>query len=160
MPRIILETRIKAKKEIVFDLSRSIDLHKISAKNTNEKAIDGVTEGLIRLNEFVTWQAKHFGFYQKLTSKITQFDYPNKFTDEMVRGAFKCFKHQHLFSERNGETIMKDIFDYTSPFGILGKLVDFILLKRYLKSFLQKRNIIIKRYAETDAWKKILIANT
>jgi hypothetical protein len=46
MPTIIIETIIKTDKQIVFDLSRSIDLHKISTKETNEEAIAGVTSGL------------------------------------------------------------------------------------------------------------------
>jgi len=40
MPKIELKTEIKAKKDIVFDLSRSIDLHKISTEHTNEDAIE------------------------------------------------------------------------------------------------------------------------
>jgi len=68
MPKIELKTEIKAEKEIVFDLSRSIDLHKISIEHTNEEAIAGRTSGLIGMNETVTWRAKHFGIYQKLTS--------------------------------------------------------------------------------------------
>ena len=88
MPRIVLRTEIKADKEIVFDLSRSIDLHKISTENTNETAIAIKTSGLIGLNESVTWRAKHFGIYQKLTSKLTEYDRPNYFADEMVKGGF------------------------------------------------------------------------
>ena len=97
MPKIELHTFINADKKIVFDLSRSIDLHKISTKHTNEEAIAGVTSGLIGLNETVTWKAKHFGIYQLLTSKITEFESPNYFTDEMENGAFKWFRHQHIF---------------------------------------------------------------
>ncbi|EAR12565.1 hypothetical protein PI23P_08065 [Polaribacter irgensii 23-P] len=47
MPRIEIRTKIKSKKEIVFDLSRSIDLHKISTEQTNEQAIAGKISGLI-----------------------------------------------------------------------------------------------------------------
>ncbi|MEH6514179.1 hypothetical protein [Maribacter arcticus] len=47
MPRIELRTEINAPKEIVFDLSRSIDLHKISTEHTKEEAISGKTSGLI-----------------------------------------------------------------------------------------------------------------
>jgi hypothetical protein len=54
MPRIELKTEVEANMEIVFDLSRSIDLHKISMGNTNEKAIAGKTSGLIELDESVT----------------------------------------------------------------------------------------------------------
>ena len=41
MPRILLRTEIKANREIVFDLSRSIDMHRISTQHTNETAIAG-----------------------------------------------------------------------------------------------------------------------
>lgn len=47
MPTIQLETIIDADIKICFDLSRSIDLHQISTAKTNEKAIAGVTAGLI-----------------------------------------------------------------------------------------------------------------
>ncbi|MFX8875810.1 hypothetical protein ABTM97_19785, partial [Acinetobacter baumannii] len=77
--------------EKCFDLARSIDLHQISTAETNEKAIAGKTNGLINLNETVTWEATHFGIRQKLTSKITKFDRPYHFRDEQVKGAFKCF---------------------------------------------------------------------
>jgi len=156
MPIIELKTLIKADKRIVFDLSRSIDLHKISTKQTNEEAIDGITSGLIRLNEFVTWRAKHLGFYQKLTTKITEFDSPKYFVDEMTKGAFKRFKHQHIFNGFDDKTEMIDIFDYESPFGFLGKIVDEIFLKKYMTDLLQKRNQSIKEFAESNKWHTVL----
>lgn len=156
MPRIELRTEIKADKEIVFDLSRSIDLHKISTEHTNETAIAGKISGLIGLNESVTWRAKHFGIYQKLTSKITEFERPNYFADEMVSGAFSEFKHEHHFEKLNGGTLMTDYFDYKSPLGILGKLADKIFLEKYITNLLKERNRIVKEFAETDKWKQIL----
>jgi|SRR5690554_155230 len=155
MPTIELQTEIKADKKVVFDLSRSIDLHKISTEQTNEQAIAGKTSGLIGLNESVTWRAKHFGIYQNLTSKITEFDCPNHFTDEMVKGAFKAFKHEHYFTELNGRTLMTDIFYYKSPFGILGKLADKLFLEKYMTDLLIERNKIIKEFAETEKWREL-----
>lgn len=156
MPIIKLETKIDADKTIVFDLSRSIDLHKISTEQTRETAISGKTSGLIELNESVTWRAKHFGIYQNLTSKITEFDRPNSFTDEMVNGAFKEFKHEHHFADLNSGTLMTDIFDYQAPFGIFGRLADKLFLKKYMMALLIERNRIVKEYAETDKWKEII----
>jgi hypothetical protein len=86
MPIIKLTTEINSTLEICFDLSRSIDLHKISTSKTNEEAIEGKTKGLINLNETVTWKATHFGVRQKLTSKITAFDRPYYFVDEQTKG--------------------------------------------------------------------------
>lgn len=156
MPKIELQTEIKADRKVVFDLSRSIDLHKISTEQTNEQAIAGKTSGLIGMNESVTWRAKHFGIYQNLTSKITEFDRPKYFADEMVSGAFKGFKHEHHFAESNGGTLMTDIFDYKLPFGILGKLADKLFLEKYMTELLTERNRIVKEFAESKKWKEII----
>lgn len=156
MPRIKLQIEISADRTIVFDLSRSIDLHKVSTQQTNEEAIAGKTSGLIGMNESVTWKAKHFGVYQKLTSKITEFDYPKYFVDEMVKGAFKEFKHEHHFAELNGGTLMTDVFNYTSPLGVLGRIADQLFLKSYMTELLTKRNRIVKEFAESEKWKGIL----
>ncbi|PTS99903.1 cell division protein [Pedobacter sp. HMWF019] len=149
MPVIRLETIIKADRGIVFDLARSIDLHQISTAHTNERAIAGKTSGLIELNESVTWEAKHFGIVQHLTSKITAMEYPNYFVDEMVSGAFKSFKHEHLFEQKGEGTLMVDIFNYTSPMGMLGKVADRLFLRKYMVNLLLIRNKVIKEHAET-----------
>ncbi|WP_417612883.1 SRPBCC family protein [Owenweeksia hongkongensis] len=156
MPRIELKTEIKARKEIVFDLSRSIDLHKISTEQTDETAIAGRTSGLIELNEFVTWRAKHFGVYQDLTSHITEFNHPNYFVDEMKQGIFKKFRHEHHFSISGEITIMIDIFEYESPLGFLGQIADKLFLKKYMVKLLEKRNQTIKDFAESGKWKKVI----
>jgi len=98
MPHIHLEIQINAPIDRCFDLARSIDLHKLSTGNTQEEAIAGITSGLIGLNETVTWRAKHFGVWQKLSSKITEYERPNFFVDEMLEGAFKSIYHKHTFT--------------------------------------------------------------
>ena len=156
MPKIELTTEINSTIDICFDLSRSIDLHKISTARTNEKAINGKISGLIELNEFVTWQATHFGINQKLTSIITAFDRPNYFKDEQKVGAFKSFCHEHKFEEMGSKTIMTDVFEFQSPYGIFGKIFNSLVLTKYMRNFLIERNNMIKEYAETDKWKIIL----
>ncbi|WP_447768451.1 SRPBCC family protein [Sphingobacterium faecium] len=155
MPKIEITTEINAPIELCFDLARSIDLHKISALNTHEKAIDGKTEGLIGLNEYVTWQATHFGIKQKLTSRISTFERPYYFVDEQVKGIFKSLYHEHIFEQVGDQVIMKDIFDFQSPLGICGRLFNRFVLTDYLKKFLITRNHTIKEFAETDRWKEL-----
>ncbi|MEM6722758.1 MAG: SRPBCC family protein [Bacteroidota bacterium] len=156
MPTIRIETNIQAPIERVFDLSRSIDLHKISTEHTKEEAIAGVTSGLIGANESVTWRAKHFGVYQTLSSRITAFDRPHFFLDEQAKGIFKRFKHEHRFHVMEEGTQMLDIFDYESPLGILGKIADWLFLERYMTKLLMTRNATIKEFAETDNWQLVL----
>ncbi|AZQ43740.1 SRPBCC family protein [Nonlabens ponticola] len=155
MPSIHLRTEIKAPIELVFDLARSIDLHEHSMEHTNEKAIAGRTSGLVQQGETVTWQAKHLGITQKLTSKIIAVQPHHYFADEMKSGAFKRFKHEHFFETSSNGCIMRDIFDYDSPLGILGSLVDAIFLKKYMTDLLKRRNQLLKEFAESDRWKNL-----
>ena len=156
MVKIQLNTKIKAPIERVFDLARSIDFHKISTKGTNEEAVSGRTEGLIELGETVTWEAKHFGVYQKLTVEVIGFDSPVMFEDVMLKGAFKKMKHTHRFKKDGNETIMTDEFDFESPFGLAGKMIDFFVLKSYMTKLLENRYEVLKIIAEGNEWKKIL----
>ncbi|WP_027380663.1 SRPBCC family protein [Chryseobacterium daeguense] len=148
MTRIILETFIRADTQTVFDLSRDIDLHQKSTSKTNEKAIAGRISGLIEENETVTWKAKHLGVYQTLTTKIISMEKPYEFIDVMQKGAFKSMKHQHIFKQKGKNTLMIDIFEFQSPFGIIGKFFNAVFLKNYMKKFLLERNQLIKSTAE------------
>ena len=156
MPRIHLTSFIAAPIERVFDLSRSINLHQISTASTNEKAIDGVMTGLINKDETVTWQAKHLFKLRQFTSKITGMKSPDFFIDEMIKGDFTSFHHEHHFKTAANGTIVIDIIHFETPYGIIGKLANGLFLTSYLERLLTKRNEVIKEYAETQKWKTIL----
>ncbi|MGE0635834.1 MAG: cell division protein [Bacteroidia bacterium] len=156
MPKIHLETRINAPIDRCFDLARSIDLHKLSTGNTQEEAIAGTTTGLIGLNETVTWRAKHFGVWQKLTSKITEYERPHFFVDEMLEGAFKSIYHKHQFRQEGEVTIMTDDFQFESPLGILGSIANKLVLTKYLTELLSERNKMIKEFAEGERWREVV----
>jgi ligand-binding SRPBCC domain-containing protein len=156
MPIIELTTVIDAPIRRCFDLARSIDFHKLSTEGTDEEAVAGITSGLIGKGERVTWRARHFGITQVLTSEITQFNCPYYFRDEMISGIFKVIKHDHLFDELGNRTVMKDRFYFESPGWILGRVINKIILTRYLRNLLTKRNQMIKEVAESEQWKRIL----
>ncbi|MES2277034.1 MAG: SRPBCC family protein [Bacteroidota bacterium] len=148
MATIKLSIKINAPVETVFDMARSIDLHTQSMQHTNEQAIAGTTNGLIGLNETVTWRAKHFGLMMEMTSRITELMYATSFTDEQVKGPFKRLKHQHTFQQLDSHTLMCDYFEFESPLGWLGRTVDKIVMRAYLRQLLMERNKVIKQAAE------------
>ena len=156
MATIEIATFIAAPIERVFDLARSIDLHTNSASSTGERAIAGVTSGLIGPGQEVTWRAKHFGVWQTLTVRITVFERPTHFTDVMLRGAFRRMEHHHCFEESAGGTTMRDVFTFQPPLGLLGRLAEAVFLTRYMRSFLIERNRVIKATAESEDWKEYL----
>jgi ligand-binding SRPBCC domain-containing protein len=156
MPEIKIYTFIQAPIAICFDLARSIDLHIVSQEKAGEKAVAGVTSGLINLHEKVTWEARHFGIVQQLETQITEFRKPYFFADEMVKGSFKSFRHEHFFQEQHGGTLMTDIFKFESPFGLVGKVFNWLLLTRYMQKLLEQRNRVIKEVAESGKWEELL----
>jgi len=88
VPVIVLRTRVAAPASLCFDLARDVELHQRSTAASRERAVGGITSGLLGPGDEVTWEATHFGVRQRLTSRITEFEPPRRFVDEMVRGAF------------------------------------------------------------------------
>ncbi|SOC44472.1 SRPBCC family protein [Ureibacillus acetophenoni] len=138
---------------VCFDLARNVDIHTKTTTKTKEKAIGGVTQGLLEEGDTVTWEATHFGIKQRLTAKVTHMEKPTLFVDIMVKGAFSSFTHTHQFIEEKGGTLMIDTFEYKSPFGSIGMIADKLFLEKYMTEFIisrakeQKKEL--KRIAES-----------
>jgi ligand-binding SRPBCC domain-containing protein len=131
-------------------LARSVDFHVQSARHTGEKAVAGRTSGLLELGEEVTWEARHLGVRQQLTSRITVFQPPIYFQDRTIKGAFRFLEHDHYFEPgENGGTVMVDVLRFQAPFGPIGWLAERVILTRHLRRFLQERGVALKAMAES-----------
>ena len=156
MAAIEVLTLINAPPERCFRLALSVDLHTVSTRQTGETIVGGVRSGVLQLGDSVTFRARHFGVWQTLTSQVTALEAPRYFCDEMQRGAFKRMRHEHHFEAQGSGTLVRDVFEFTSPLGWLGRAVDALVLKRYLRRFLAERGRVVKQYAETDVWRTVL----
>jgi ligand-binding SRPBCC domain-containing protein len=145
-----LETTIEAPIERVFDLARDIGLHERSMASTGERAIAGRLSGPIEQGETVTWRARHFGLWWTMTSRITEVHAPTTFADQQEAGPFAWFRHRHTFRAVPNGTVMTDDWEHASPFGPLGRLVDRLVLGRYMRGLLETRNAALKVEAETQ----------
>jgi len=154
MPVIELSTVIRAPRERVFDLARSIDAHQDSTKGTEERAVAGVTKGLIGMDGEVTWEARHFGVRQRLSVRVTVFERPMHFQDVMISGAFRSMIHDHKFEEHPEGTMMRDRFEFTSPLGIFGNIANWLFLTSYMRRFIIRRNAVLKQLAEFGDWSR------
>ncbi len=154
MPVIELSTVIRAPRERVFDLARSIDAHQDSTGGTEERAVAGVTKGLIGMDGEVTWEARHLGVRQRLSVRVTAFDRPKHFQDVMISGAFNRMVHDHKFEEHPEGTLMEDRFEFASPLGVLGKIADGLFLTSYMRRFIIRRNAVLKQLAESRDWSR------
>ncbi len=82
MHSIHLDTVIAAPIGECLRLSLSVDAHAASMHASGEQAIRGVTSGVMKLGDQVTWRARHFGIVFQMTSAITEYQPPKRFVDE------------------------------------------------------------------------------
>lgn len=141
----VCRTASSLRPEQLFDLARSVDVHVDSQKGSGERAVAGVTSGLIGAGQEVSWQARHFGIPLTMTSRVTGFDFPHSFTDEQVKGPFKSFRHVHEFETTAGGSIMTDRVEFTAPFGLLGRVVEKLVLRPYLQRLIRDRGRFLAR---------------
>ncbi|ADX74050.1 hypothetical protein Asphe3_29380 [Pseudarthrobacter phenanthrenivorans Sphe3] len=135
----VCRTTSSLRPEQLFDLARSVDVHVDSQKGSGERVVAGVTSGLIGAGQEVSWQARHFGVPLTMTSRITHFDFPHSFTDEQVKGPFKSFRHVHEFEITAGGSVMTDRVEFSAPFGLLGRVVEKLVLRPYLQRLIRDR---------------------
>lgn len=140
MPRIELTTEVPATPAECFELSLSVDAHRSSMSDSGERAISGVTSGVMRRGDSVTWRARHFGFPFTMTSVISHYDAPHRFVDEQESGPFRRWWHEHRFEPVAGGTRMTDVVEFESPAGAVGRFMNALVLTRYMTKLLEQRN--------------------
>lgn len=133
-------THVPASARRCFELSLTVEAHTASMARSRERIVGGVTAGAMGPGDVVTWRATHFGIPFRMTSRITEYDAPRRFVDEQVSGPFGRWWHEHRFEEHAGSTTMTDTVEFASPLGPVGRLVDRLLLERYLTGLLVRRN--------------------
>jgi ligand-binding SRPBCC domain-containing protein len=146
VPHVHLVTEIAAPPQVCFDVARDVGVH--LAASPSQQVVGGVSEGLLSLGDEVTWRARHFGVAWRMTSRIVEFEPPRRFVDEMQRGPFQRWRHQHSFEPTAAGTRMVDDVEYASPLGPLGVLVDAAVLARYMTRLLRRQNQHVRATAE------------
>jgi len=139
-----ISTLLAAGPRRCFDCARDIDLHRRSLAASGERAVAGVTRGLIGPGERVTFRGRHFGWIWEHTAEITRFAPPRHFQDRQIRGAFRSFVHDHYFRPVADGTWMVDVVAFAAPWPPLGPVLDRVLLAGHLRRLLRQRALAIR----------------
>jgi ligand-binding SRPBCC domain-containing protein len=146
---IELTTAVNAPPAQVFAWALDVGLHSASLAHSAEHIVAGVTTGQMRLGDDVRWRARHFGHWWTMTARVTEYDPPRRFTDVQVAGPFAHWRHAHDFQPTgSGTTVMRDVIDFAAPYGPIGRMVEVLVLARYLRSLIRRRNRHLARIAE------------
>jgi ligand-binding SRPBCC domain-containing protein len=143
-----LTTLLQASPEQAFDISLDVEAHTSSMRR--ERIVGGVRSGRLKLGDTVTFAARHFGVPWRMTSRIVEYERPAGFVDEQVRGPFRSWRHEHTFTwdESRQVTVARDDIRFASPLGPLGRLVDKVVLRRYMRRIVLERNAYLARTFE------------
>ena len=82
---------------------------------------------------------------------ITDYEPPNMFVDQQIKGPYAMWHHTHTFHKVKGGVEIKDRVVYSIPFGFLGRLLNYLWIKRDLNNiFLYRKKVIDKLFENND----------
>jgi ligand-binding SRPBCC domain-containing protein len=156
MVLIKLNTWVDAPVERCFRLASCVEFHIASALPLKERAVSGVTSGLLREGDKVKWSVRHFMLRLTHTSLVEVSRPFAHFREVMVAGIFARYEHEHFFAAMDDGTRVRDEVKFAARFGPLGRMMEALIMRRYMTSLLKRRNAALKRAAESEEWRLYL----
>lgn len=89
-----------------------------------------------RLRYRLSWHGIPVGW----TTEIRRWEPPFRFVDVQLRGPYRLWYHSHLFEDHQGGTRMTDVVRYRLPFGIFGRLVHAVSVRRDVERIFDYRS--------------------
>jgi hypothetical protein len=84
---------------------------------------------------------------------ITDFDPPHTFIDQQIKGPYTIWHHTHTFQNVDGGVEIKDRVVYSIPFSILGRILNFLWIRKDLENIFNYRKKVIDELFENDDYK-------
>jgi ligand-binding SRPBCC domain-containing protein len=82
--------------------------------------------------------------------RVAQLEEPTLIVDELLRGPFAAWRHEHRFAELpDGRTQLTDHVDYRLPAAALGRIADALVVRRLLLSSFRSRQERTRALFET-----------
>ena len=126
---LISEQWVPQPLEKVFDFfSRPENLQEITPPWLNFRIAR--VEDALHAGSLIEYKLRVHGFPMRWTSEIAEWMPPNRFVDNQIRGPYALWRHEHSFTAANGGTRIRDEVHYILPFGIVGRIVHALMVRR------------------------------
>ena len=86
-----------------------------------------------------------FGIPLKWQTRIDKMQKQNYFIDSQMKGPYKLWEHKHYFTAYKNGVMMKDEVNYQLPFGILGKIMHLLLVRKKIENIFNYRRSILEK---------------
>jgi ligand-binding SRPBCC domain-containing protein len=77
-------------------------------------------------------------------TEICEWNPPHCFVDEQTKGPYKQWRHMHRFEAHGDRTKMIDEVQYSLPFGVLGRIVHAVKVRRDVSRIFDYRRLEIE----------------
>jgi ligand-binding SRPBCC domain-containing protein len=99
----------------------------------------------LRVGAQLDYQLSLFGVPVRWRTRISDWQPQERFVDEQESGPYAFWRHTHEFEAREGSTLMRDIVDYSEPFGPVGTVAHVLFVRRTLDRIFDFRRDAILR---------------
>ena len=134
-------------EEVFGFFSSPENLSKLTPKRLNFKILTP-SPILMKEGQIIDYTIRIFGFRVRWRTIITEFANNKMFIDQQLKGPYSMWHHTHIFKDLNGKVEMTDKIIYVMPFGIIGRIVNFMLVQKDLNSIFSFRKDVINKIFE------------
>jgi ligand-binding SRPBCC domain-containing protein len=99
----------------------------------------------LRVGAQLDYQLSLFGVPVRWRTRISDWQPQERFVDEQESGPYAFWRHTHEFEAREGSTLMRDVVDYSEPFGPVGTVAHVLFVRRTLDRIFDFRRDAILR---------------
>lgn len=107
--------------------------------------ITSMSDDTVRRGTRIRYRLKLHGIPMSWESRITEYEANSHFADEQVAGPYAHWFHRHSFRQVAGGVEMTDEVDYRLPFGPLGRLAHWLVVRHQLRAIFDYRTQVIAR---------------
>ncbi len=142
------EINIQATVEELFDfLIQPDNIKAISPPEMGLKFLDAPEKFSHECE--VSFAVQTMGQIQEFTHRITHFDSPNLFIEELTIGPLPMWVHSHHFAAtESGMTLVKDVIEFKPPGGLIGLMMsEARILDSLEEGFFYRHQQLNKRFS-------------
>lgn len=96
----------------------------------------------VQKGTLIDYTIRMYGIPMPWRTLIDAWEPPYRFVDIQLRGPYRTWHHEHLFEERDGGTLVKDLVDYAVPGGAV---IEWLIVRRDVKRIFEYRTQSLAR---------------
>lgn len=144
--------QLKREQQLYCDIQSAWDffssphnLSRITPKEMGFVVLSDLPEGDIYKGMIIDYTVSPvLGIPLKWQTEITEVNYQKSFTDFQKKGPYKLWRHHHEFIPNQNGVLMVDTVDYELPFGVIGRIVHSLMVKKKLEHIFNYRNQVLE----------------